>query len=173
MDKHNKLDEILSHVERIGVIGSPSATTELALDIMGAAVGRKLCGRVAVFPFMQDGNSHYALGQITEIKLRNIWHEDSTIRSLIRQRGRIDAVSERQDTHQGEMTVSAVFAHTAKGYEPSTPVPVHPPVPAFTWLTMRFWEKCCRPTRANFSTLVPSMAKTEASSLVQALRAWT
>ena len=41
------------------------------------------------------------------------------MRSLIRQRGRVDAVSERQDTHQGEMTVSAVFAHTPKGYEPS------------------------------------------------------
>ncbi len=119
MDKHNKLDEILSTVERIGVIGSPSTTTELGLDILGAAVGRKLVGELAIFPFVQDGASHYAMGQITEVKLRNIWHEDPTMRSLIRQRGRVDAVSERQDTHQGEMTVSAVFAHTAKGYEPS------------------------------------------------------
>lgn len=33
------------------------------------------------------------------------------MRSLIRQRGRIDAVSERQDTHLGKMTISAVFKH--------------------------------------------------------------
>jgi hypothetical protein len=64
--------------------------------------------------------------------LRNVWHEDPTMRSLIRQRGRIDAVSERQDTHQGEMLVSAVFAGNASGYRPSilgtvpaTGTPIH------------------------------------------------
>ena len=115
----NKIDQILGTVERIGVIGSPSATSELSLDILGSAVGSKLVGEIALFHFLQDGTPHYALGQITEVKLRNIWHEDPTMRSLIRQRGRVDAVSERQDTHQGEMTVSAVFARNSKGYEPS------------------------------------------------------
>jgi hypothetical protein len=41
------------------------------------------------------------------------------MRSLIRQRGRVDAVSERQDTHQGEMTISAVFASEGGKYQPS------------------------------------------------------
>lgn len=115
----DKLDQLIDAVERICVIGSPSTTGELSLDVLGAAVGRKLVGELALFRFMQDSAPHYALGQITEIKLRNIWHEDPTMRSLIRQRGRVDAVSERQDTHQGEMTVSAVFSRNAKGYEPS------------------------------------------------------
>src|SRR6266446_1386253 len=119
MSTHTKLDEILATTERISVVGSPSTTAEIALDIMGAAVGRKLVGELAILPFSQDSAPHYALGQITEVKLRNIWHEDPTMRSLIRQRGKIDAISERQDTHQGDMTVSAVFAATAKGYEPS------------------------------------------------------
>jgi hypothetical protein len=119
MDSQNKLDQLLGSVERIGVIGSPSTTGELSLDILGSAVGRKLVGELALFRFLQDSSPHYALGQITEIKLRNIWHEDSTMRSLIRQRGRVDAVSERQDTHLGEMTVSAVFATGKKHYEPS------------------------------------------------------
>src|SRR6266446_10912769 len=108
MSKSNKLDEILAAAERISVVGSPSTTTELALDIMGTAVGRKLVGELAILPFTQDSAPHYALGQITEVKLRNIWHEDPTIRSLIRQRGRVDAVSERQDTHMGQMVISAV-----------------------------------------------------------------
>ncbi|HUA69029.1 MAG TPA: DUF87 domain-containing protein [Candidatus Saccharimonadales bacterium] len=119
METQIKLDQLLSSVERIGVIGSPSTTSELALDILGSAVGRKLVGELALFRFLQDSAPHYALGQITEIKLRNIWHEDATMRSLIRQRGRVDAVSERQDTHLGEMTVSAVFATGKKHYEPS------------------------------------------------------
>lgn len=105
------LDAVVAKTERLGVIGSPSSTSELVVDVVGTAVGRKLVGELAMFPFQQDGVAHYALGQITEIKLRNVWHEDPTMRSLIRQRGKIDAVSERQDTHLGKMTISAVFKH--------------------------------------------------------------
>jgi hypothetical protein len=115
----SKIDQLIDHAERIGVIGSPSSTSKLSLDILGSAVNKKLIGELALFRYMQDGKRHYALGQITEITLRNIWHEDPTMRSLIRQRGTVDAISERQDTHQGEMTVSAVFAQEAHGHEPS------------------------------------------------------
>jgi len=118
-DKH--LDAVVAKTERLGVIGSPSSTSELAVDVIGTAVGRKLVGELAMFPFQQDGLAHYALGQITEIELRNVWHEDPTMRSLIRQRGRIDAVSERQDTHLGKMTISAVFKHAHIGSAPGSP----------------------------------------------------
>lgn len=113
------INELIGQAERIGVIGSPSSTSELAIDIMGTAVNKKLVGELALFKYSQDNLTNYALGQITEVSLRNIWHEDPTMRSLIRQRGRVDAVSERQDTHQGEMTVSAVFSDGTLGYKPS------------------------------------------------------
>jgi DNA helicase HerA-like ATPase len=116
---NHSLDQQIDQAERIGVVGSPSSTSELALDILASAVNRKLVGEFALFRFHQDGKSHYALGQITEIRLRNVWHEDPTMRSLIRQRGRVDAVSERQDTHQGEMVVSAVFCRDGNTYRPS------------------------------------------------------
>ena len=129
----SRLSALVDEGERIGVLGSPSSTTELALDILGAAATRKLVGELALFRFMQDASPHYALGQITEVRLRNIWHEDPTIRSLIRQRGRIDAISARQDTHQGQMVVSAVFREKSpQQYEPDilgtvppTGTPVH------------------------------------------------
>lgn len=110
---------LMDQAERIGVIGSPSSTAEIALDILASAVNRKLVGELALFRYLQDSAEHYALGQITDVTLRNIWHEDPTMRSLIRQRGRVDAVSERQDTHLAEMTVSAVFAQSTSGYQPS------------------------------------------------------
>jgi len=116
---NSKLDQLVDKAERIGVIGSPSSTGELSLDILAGAVNKKLVGELALFRYLQDGQAHYALGQITEVTLRNVWHEDPTMRSLIRQRGRVDAVSERQDTHQGGMTVSAVFAADPNGYRPS------------------------------------------------------
>jgi hypothetical protein len=114
------LDNLIDQTERLGVIGSPSSTGELALDILGSAVSRKLVGELALFRYLQDIKSHYALGQITEVQLKNIWHEDPTMRSLIRQRGRVDAVSERQDTHLAKMVLSAVFQEGGtRGYEPS------------------------------------------------------
>ena len=114
------LRQLVEQSERIGVIGSPSSTAELALDILASAVDKKLVGELALFRYLQDGFDHYALGQITTISLRNIWHEDPTMRSLIRQRGTVDAVSERQDTHQGEMNISAVFSDVSGNYRPSS-----------------------------------------------------
>lgn len=119
-NRERDVDRIIDETERLGVVGSPSSTSQLAMDVLGAAVSRKLVGELALFRFHQDGIPHYALGQITEVQLRNIWHEDPTMRSLIRQRGRVDAVSERQDTHLAQMVVSAVFrAGGPGGYEPS------------------------------------------------------
>ena len=120
MSDNNNMSYLIDQTERLGVIGSPSSTSELTLDILGTAVTRKLVGELALLEFAQDEAAHYALGQITEIELRNIWHEDPTMRSLIRQRGRVDAVSERQDTHLGKMNISAVFKQGGKyQYEPS------------------------------------------------------
>ncbi len=119
-DQSSDLDQIVDQAERISVVGSPSTTAQLSLDILGSAVSRKLVGELALFRYLQDTSTHYALGQITEIRLRNIWHEDPTMRSLVRQRGRVDAVSERQDTHLGQMMISAVFSQeTTDRYEPS------------------------------------------------------
>lgn len=113
------IPKLLSSTERIGTIGSPSSTAKLSLDILSTAVDKKLVGELALFDFNQDGKSHYALGQITEVQLKNIWLEDPTMRSLARQRGRVNPVSGLQDTHLGDMTVSAVFADAGGGFEPS------------------------------------------------------
>ncbi len=128
----NNIDQLVGDSERIGVVGSPSSTNELALDILANAVTRKLVGELALFRYLQDDSHHYALGQITEIAMRNVWHEDPTMRSLVRHHGRVDAVSEKQDTHQGKMTISAVFSSDSGRYKPSilgtvpaTGTPIH------------------------------------------------
>ena len=50
-DMPQDLDGLVDGTERLGVIGSPSSTVELALDILGAAVTRKLVGELALFRF--------------------------------------------------------------------------------------------------------------------------
>jgi len=118
-DKRTNLEQLISSSERIGAIGSPSSTSELSLDILGTAVKKKLVGELALFEFSQDGKPHYALGQITEVQLKNVWLEDPTMRSLVRQRGQVNPVSGQQDTHLGDMTVSAVFSDVGTRFEPS------------------------------------------------------
>lgn len=112
MTKKENIDAILSgdDVAKLGVIGSPSFTSELTLDILGSAVTRKLVGELALFQFEQDKLGHYALGQLTEIEMRNVWQQDPTMRSLVRQRGFIETISKRHDNHLGKMIVSAVFS---------------------------------------------------------------
>lgn len=119
MEQGEDLSRLVDESERIGVIGSPSSTSQLTLDILGTAATKKLVGELSLFNFHQDARAHYALGQITEIELRNIWMQDPTMRSLVRQRGRVDPVSEKQDTHLGRMTVSAVFSDEGEKFEAS------------------------------------------------------
>lgn len=47
----HSLDQQIDQTERIGVVGSPSSTSELALDILASAVNRKLVGEFALFRF--------------------------------------------------------------------------------------------------------------------------
>ncbi len=118
-NEKTNIEQLISSAERIGTIGSPSSTSELSLNILGTAVNKKLVGELALFRFFQDGKPHYALGQITEVQLRNIWLEDPTMRSLARQRGQVNPVSGQQDTHLGDMSVSAVFSDEGSRFEPS------------------------------------------------------
>ena len=117
---NQKLIQLFDGAEEIGMVGSPSSTTELALDILGHSVNKNLVGELAMFRYLQDNSNHYALGQINEIRLRNRWLEDSTMLSIVRERARLDGVSERQDTHQGEMIVSAVFSDQNGNYSQSS-----------------------------------------------------
>lgn len=113
------LRKAFDNAEKIGVIGSPSSTGQLTIDILGTAVNKGLVGSLSVFSFSQDSCDHYALGQIIEIVMQNIWAQDPTIRGLIRQKGRIDPITERQDTHIARMTVSSVFAKRSSAVEQS------------------------------------------------------
>src|SRR2546430_11328946 len=115
----DSLKNSFDHAERIGVVGSPSSTNSLVLDVLGTAADKKLVGSLSMFNFTQEASDHYALGQITEIRLRNVWSEDPTMRGLIRQTGRVDPITERQDTHNATMLVSSVFGMTSNGFEPS------------------------------------------------------
>jgi energy-coupling factor transporter ATP-binding protein EcfA2 len=114
------IKEKFDHMEKIGVIGSPSSTAGLNIDILGTAVKKRLVGGLSVFHYTQDNEDHYAMGQITEVQMQNVWTQDPTMRGIIRQKGRVDPITERQDVHTAKMMVSSVFSDGSKGIEPSS-----------------------------------------------------
>ena len=127
----DEIKKAFDEAERIGVVGSPSSTGGFTVDILGTAVSKRLVGNLIIFNYTQDGKDHYALGQITEITMQNVWTQDPTMRGLIRQKGRVDPITERQDVHTAKMTISSVFAKTERGVEqsilgtvPSTGTPI-------------------------------------------------
>jgi len=54
--KEQKIDSYISATERLAVIGSPSSTSKLTLDILGSAIARKLVGELALLQYVQDGS---------------------------------------------------------------------------------------------------------------------
>jgi hypothetical protein len=116
----SEIKEKFDRTEKIGVIGSPSSTAGLNIDILGTAVKKRLVGGLSVFHYTQDSEDHYAMGQITEVQMQNAWTQDPTMRGIIRQKGRVDPITERQDVHTAKMMVSSVFSDGSKGIEPSS-----------------------------------------------------
>ena len=112
------LDKV-DNLERIGVVGSPSSNSNITVDILESACKKSLVGGFTIFKFNQDSQINCALGQITEINLRNIWTEDPTMKGLIRRKGEVNPVTGRQDTHVAEMLMSSVFKQIDNAFEPS------------------------------------------------------
>ena len=101
--------------EQVGVVGSPSSTSRLSVDVLGPKASRSLAGALVVLRFEQDGRAAYALGQVTEVSLENPFMRDPTLKGLIRQHGTVDPITGGHDTHAAEMLVSAVFVEGGQG----------------------------------------------------------
>ena len=104
-----ELENDVGKAEKIGLVGSPSSTSQLRLDIVASAVEKGLVGSIAFLKYRQDDNDTYAIGQLSEVTLKNLFAEDQIMKSLTKQRGEVPSITENQDTHTAVMMISAVF----------------------------------------------------------------
>ena len=56
------IKEVFDNAERIGVIGSPSSTGRLIIDVLGTAVNKRLVGNLCVFHYIQDFQGYASPG---------------------------------------------------------------------------------------------------------------
>lgn len=96
--------------ERVGVVGSPSSTSEITMDVVESASGCALLGDLVATAHPLDGGRHLiALGTVGEIETRNRWHEDPNMRGVLRVHGSLPHLSAQGDVRTAKIQVQAVY----------------------------------------------------------------
>ena len=93
----------------IASLGSPSTTTEMSLDVHQEASMRKLVGSLVYFDLDQEGVKVRVTGQITDMEMRNTFHETPQIKNSLKTRGSITGISGVLDIRTASLAPGAVF----------------------------------------------------------------
>ena len=96
--------------DRIGVVGSPSTTGEVTIDVVESASGGSLLGDLVYMTHPLDGGRNLlALGTVGEIETRNRWHEDPNMRGVLRVHGSLPHLSGDGDVRTAKVQIQAVY----------------------------------------------------------------
>lgn len=93
----------------VGVVGSPSDSFEVTIDIREISAEDKLLGELVCFLVKEGENDILVLGQITEIKTENKWHEEPSFKSVIKRHGSLPHLSGVADNRIATITVQSSF----------------------------------------------------------------
>jgi hypothetical protein len=104
--------------ESVGVVGSPSSTSQIVLNIVGEAGETSLLGSMVTIERELTGRTEVALGTVTEITTENPWHENISMRGVIAVHGELMGLSGRADVQGAKVNVQAVYEKQGDGYTP-------------------------------------------------------
>jgi len=94
---------------RIGIVGSPSSTAEIVIDILQISEQSRILGQLVYLVVPQEGCYLAVLGQISQVETKNRWHEDLVFRGIIKRRGELPHLSDRADVRTATIAVQAAF----------------------------------------------------------------
>lgn len=138
---HPEASLLVQPDESIGIVGSPSSTGEVTIDIRDNATGETLLGDLVYLSHPLSAGRHLlALGTVSAIETRNRWHEDLNMRGVLKVHGTLPHLSAVGDTRTATVVVQAVYdtdrsrppfiecpreSGGALGMSPTTGSPVH------------------------------------------------
>jgi hypothetical protein len=96
-------------VDDVGLVGSPSTTTRITVDILEDATGKALHGQLVYLAHPLADRFLIALGTVTEILTSNRWHEDPNMRGVLKRYGRLPHLSAVGDVRTAEVLVQAAY----------------------------------------------------------------
>jgi len=107
----------------VGIVGSPSGTAEIAVDILEGSEGGSLLGQLVALPHQVEDGHAIAIGTVSEIVTHNRWHEDQNMRGVLKQHGALPHLSGVGDVRTAAVRVQAAyrceFPDPRKGSEPT------------------------------------------------------
>ena len=120
--------------DHLGAVGSPSDTFESTVDILEVSEKSKLLGELVRFEVEEGDGKILVLGQITEVKTENRWHQEPSFKGIIKRHGNLPHLSGSADSRIAKINVQSSFRipnNDSQNYEahklansPSTGVPV-------------------------------------------------
>ena len=76
----SELKSLLKTEDSLASIGSPSDSFKVVLDIRKEYEDKKVLGEFVCFESKENNDDVYSLGQITEVKTENKWHEEPSFK---------------------------------------------------------------------------------------------
>ena len=101
--------QVIEKESPLGIIGSPSSSFEVVVDIRDISEKSKLLGELVCFPVQEGENTVLVIGQITEITTENRWHEEPAFKGIIKRHGRLPNLSGIADNRVGILNVQSSF----------------------------------------------------------------
>lgn len=95
--------------DEIGIVGSPSTTSSVTVDILALATGAPLHGQLVYLEHSLEDKTLIALGTVTEIKTVNRWHEDPNMRGVLKMHGSLPHLSGVGDVRTAEVLIQAAY----------------------------------------------------------------
>jgi DNA helicase HerA-like ATPase len=117
--------------DEIGIVGSPSTTSSVTIDILDVATGSPLHGQLVYLKHPLEEKTMIALGTVTEIKTVNRWHEDPNMRGVLKMHGSLPHLSAVGDVRTAEVLIQAAYIADA-----SDPAAGEPPIESAGSLSM-------------------------------------
>lgn len=99
-------------MDQVGLVGSPSTTGRITVDIVEDAVSGSLLGQLVALPHEVADGHVIAVGTVSEIETRNRWHEDPNMRGVLKQHGQLPHLSAVGDVRTATVLVQAAY-HSA------------------------------------------------------------
>lgn len=129
----SELKSLLKTEDSLASIGSPSDSFKVVLDIRKEYEDKKVLGEFVCFESKGNNENVYSLGQITEVKTENKWHEEPSFKSVIKRHGHLPHLSGDADNRVANLNIQSSFKVTNGSTEatqlsnsPATGVNVHP-----------------------------------------------
>lgn len=105
----------------IAVTGSPNTVTELAIDVLEDYINTPLLGALVNLPIKVKTpsgiNDVLVIGQVSELKTENRWHEDPSLKNYIKRKGTLPNLTEVGDITNGKLQIIGAYIKDGNSYK--------------------------------------------------------